>query len=139
MSLENFFTMPKMRDTRKKSNKPAASGALANPDDEIEPELTNEEEPESCTEPGKDSTNPTNEGMVVQQVTRNIEEMLDTKFANILKPVTEMSEKLDKLVDRLGTVEQRVSDLEDNAAANAPRLDSVESALKKSNGKTREL
>lgn len=42
-----------------------------------------------------------------------------------------MLEKLDKLVDILGTVEQRVSDLEDNAAANAPWLDSMESALKK--------
>lgn len=42
-----------------------------------------------------------------------------------------MSKRLDKLVDRLGMVEQRVSDLEDNAAADAPRLDSVELVLKK--------
>lgn len=54
-----------------------------------------------------------------------------TKLANILKPVTQMSERLDKLVDRLGIVEQRVSDLEDNAAADAPQLDSVELVLKK--------
>lgn len=57
--------------------------------------------------------------------------MLDTTLANILKPVTEMSEKPDKIVDRLGAVEQRVSDLEDNAAANTPRLELVESVLKK--------
>ena len=50
MSLDNFFTMPKKRDARKK-NKSAASEALANPDDE--PELANDEEPESCSEPGK--------------------------------------------------------------------------------------
>ncbi|XP_049931009.1 cadherin-7-like [Epinephelus moara] len=127
MSLENFFIMPKKRDNQKKNNKSAASKALANPDDDTEPELANEEEPESCTE----SACPTSDDTVVQQVTRNIKKMLDTTLDNILKPVTEMSEKLDKLVDRLGTVEQRVSDLEDNAAANAPRLDSVESELKK--------
>lgn len=53
MSLENLFTMPKKRDIRKKSNKPAANEAQANPDDEIERKLTNEEQPEFCTEPGK--------------------------------------------------------------------------------------
>ena len=123
--------MPKKRDARKKNNKSAASEALANPDDEPEPELANDEEPESCTEPGKEFSSPTNDSTVVQQVTRNIKEMLDTTLANILKPVTEMSENLDKIVDRLGSVEQRVSDLEDNAAANTPRLESVESALKR--------
>ena len=80
---------------------------------------------------GKEFASATSNGTVVQQVTRNIEQMLDTKLTNILKPVTEMSEKLDKLVDRLGMVEQRVSNLEDNSAANTPRLESVESALKK--------
>lgn len=68
---------------------------------------------------------------MIRQVTGNIKEMLDTTLANILKPVTEMSEKPDKIVDRLGAVEQRVSDLEDNAAANTPRLELVESVLKK--------
>ena len=79
---------------------------------------------------GKEFASATSNGTVVQQVTRNIEQMLDTKLTNILKPVTEMSEKLDKLVDRLGMVE-RVSNLEDNSAASTPRLESVESALKK--------
>lgn len=133
MSLDNFFTMPKKRDTRKKNNKPVASELLANTDDDTEPELATAEEPESCkvAEPGSEFSSPTDEDTVVRQVTRNIKEMLDTTLANILKPVTEMSEKLDKIVDRLGTVEQRVSDLEDNVAANTPRLESVESALKK--------
>lgn len=135
MSLETFFNTPKKRETRKKSSKPAANEALANQDDEAEPELASEEVSESCTEHGKESASPNSDGTVVQQVTLNIEKMLDTKLANILKPVTEMSEKLDKLVDRLGTVEQRVSDLEDNAAGNAPRLESLESALKKAMGK----
>lgn len=94
MSLENLFTMPKKRDIRKTSNKPAANEAQANPDDEIECKLTNEEQPEFCPEPGKKSTNPTSKGMIVQQVTRNIEEMPDTK----------QRQKLDKLVNRLGTV-----------------------------------
>lgn len=94
---------------------------------EVEPpELISKDEPESYTEPRKEAAFPIIGDTVVQQVTRIIEKMLDTKRANILKPVTEMSEKLDKLVDRLGTVE-RVSDLEDNAATNAPRLESLES------------
>lgn len=128
MSLETFFNMPKKIETRKKSSKSAANEALANPDDEAEPELANEEESESFTEHRKESASPNSNGTVVQL---NIEKMLDTQLANILKPLTEMSGKLDKLVDRLGTVEQRVSDLEDNAVANAPRLESVESVLKK--------
>ena len=132
MSLDNFFTMPKKREARKKNNKSAANEALANPDDESELELATEEEPESCTEPGKEFSSLTNDSAVVQQVTRYIKEMLDTTLAFILEPVTEMSEKLDKIVDRLGAVEQRVSDLEDNVAANAPRLESMESALERS-------
>jgi len=131
MSLDNFFTMPKKREARKKNNKSAANEALASQDDESELELATEDEPESCTEPGKALSSLTNDSAVVQQVTRNIKEMLDTTLANILKPVTEMSEKLDKIVDRLGSVEQRVSDLEDNAAANTPRLESMETALKR--------
>ncbi len=38
MSLENFLTMNKKRDTRKKSYKPVASEVLANPDNETEPD-----------------------------------------------------------------------------------------------------
>ena len=133
MSLDNFFTMPKKRETRKK-NKSAASEPLANPDDDTEPELANDEELD-CAEPRKELSSPANEDVVVRQVTRNIKEMLDSTLANILKPVTEMSEKLDKIVDRLAAVEQRVSDLEDNAAANTPRLEAVESALEKAMGK----
>ncbi len=75
MSLENFFTMPKKRETRKKNIKSTASEALANPGDDTESELANEEEPESYSEPGEESTSLTSS--VVQQMTRNIEKMLD--------------------------------------------------------------
>lgn len=133
MSLEDFFTTAKKKGARKKINKSAASEELAKLDDdtELEPELASKEEPETGTEREKQLSDPTDNDTVVQQVTRNVKKMLDATLADILKPVTEMSDKLDKIVDRLGTVEQRVSDLEDNAAANAPRLDQVESALKR--------
>lgn len=61
---------------------------------------------------------------IVQQVSHSIEKMLDG-------PVTEMSERLYKLVDRIGSLEQRVSDLKEGERTNVPWLDLMESVLKK--------
>lgn len=54
--------------------------------------------------------------------------MLDSKLANVIKPV---SEKLDGLIERMRTVEQRVSDLEDESVTTTPRVGALEIQLKK--------
>lgn len=48
--------------------------------------------------------------------------MLDSKLANIVKPFSKVSEKLDSLIQRMEAVEQRVSNLEDVSAETAPRM-----------------
>uniref|UniRef100_A0A8C5DT07 L1 transposable element RRM domain-containing protein n=1 Tax=Gouania willdenowi TaxID=441366 RepID=A0A8C5DT07_GOUWI len=69
--------------------------------------------------------------LIVNCVTANIEKMLDSKLANIIKPVSEFSGKLDSLIQRMGTAEQRISDLEDTSAATAPRVKALEGELQK--------
>uniref|UniRef100_A0A8C6T6K4 LINE-1 type transposase domain-containing protein 1 n=1 Tax=Neogobius melanostomus TaxID=47308 RepID=A0A8C6T6K4_9GOBI len=71
------------------------------------------------------------EDAIVERVTKNIGEMLDKKVAAILKPVTELSGKFDDMAQRMATVEQRISDLEDVSAGSTPRIDNMEEALKK--------
>lgn len=68
---------------------------------------------------------------IVDCVTANIERMLNSKLASIIKLVGEVSEKLNSLIQRLGTVEQWVSDLEDASAATAPRVRALEVQLQK--------
>lgn len=53
--------------------------------------------------------------MVAEWVTTNIAKLLDLKLAAILKLVTELSEKFDTILERVGMVEQQVSDLEDTS------------------------
>lgn len=55
----------------------------------------------------------------------------DSKLANIIKPVCELSEKLDNLIQRPGTVEQWVSDLEDESATMAPWVKALEGQLQR--------
>lgn len=137
MSLDDFFKKPSTRSSQRAGNKNEAM--LLSQDGEDEPEPTNAEDGQDfCSEQQQEAT-AARDDRVVERMTRNIEKLLDAKLANVLKPVTEMSEKLDKLVDRVGTVEQPVSDLEDITAADSPQLASVEQELKKSHGKTREL
>lgn len=52
----------------------------------------------------------------MDSVTANEEKMLDSKLANVIKPVNEVAEKLDGLIERMEAEEQRVSDLEDMLA-----------------------
>ncbi|KAK7912773.1 hypothetical protein WMY93_012984 [Mugilogobius chulae] len=73
----------------------------------------------------------TREDVIVDRVTKNIEEMLDKKLATIIKPVTDLSDKFDAAAKRMDSLEQRVSDLEDVSVVNAPRLDCMEKSLKK--------
>ncbi|KAK7896356.1 hypothetical protein WMY93_021681 [Mugilogobius chulae] len=134
MSLDNFFTMSKRRELRKRGKNNANDG-LANQDGEADQELERIANEDEDRNPGMlpeiDDTDLTRDDILVQRVTHNVEKMLDSKFAEILKPVNEVSGKLDRLGDRIEAVEQRVSDLEDTAEATAPRLDSLESTLKK--------
>lgn len=64
-------------------------------------------------------------------VTANIEKMLDAKFACKIRPVSEVSEKLDSLIERMRTVEQWVSDLEDHSATTTPQMGALNASLKK--------
>ncbi|KAK7921857.1 hypothetical protein WMY93_008759 [Mugilogobius chulae] len=73
----------------------------------------------------------TREDVIVDRVTKNIEEMLDKKLATIIKPVTDLSDKFDAAAKRMDSLEQRVSDLEDVSVGNAPRMDCMEKSLKK--------
>lgn len=52
-------------------------------------------------------------------------------MANIVKSFSEISEKLDSLIQRMGAVEQWVSDLEDVSAETAPRMTTLEVQLQK--------
>lgn len=71
------------------------------------------------------------ETKIVESVTANIEKMQDSKLANVIKPVSEVAEKLDGLIERVRSVEQRVSDLEDESATTTPRVGALEIQLKK--------
>lgn len=130
MSLENFFAMSgssKTRDNRKKGNKTNANTPLASQNNE---HADHDDTMLEATTHGEE-VNSHRDDSIVERVTANIAKMLDSKLDVILKPVTEVSEKIDSVLERIGTVEQRVSDLEDMCTANTPRFDSVEAALKK--------
>ncbi|KAL7381399.1 hypothetical protein ABVT39_005072 [Epinephelus coioides] len=60
-----------------------------------------------------------------------MEKMLDSKLANVIKPVSEVAERLDGLIERMVTVEQRVSVLEDESATTMPWVGALETQLKK--------
>uniref|UniRef100_A0A3B3CLD3 L1 transposable element RRM domain-containing protein n=1 Tax=Oryzias melastigma TaxID=30732 RepID=A0A3B3CLD3_ORYME len=129
----NFFTssMPnKKRDGRKTGARKANANASATFDsqgngaeeDGAEQVMT-ENDVEDCTA--------SRDNVIVEQMTKNMAKMLDDKLATILKPVTDLSEKFDNIIERMTTLEQRVSDLEDGSARSAPRMESVEKALQK--------
>lgn len=133
MSLDNFFAhtgLMKKKDGHKKGGRgnANANATHASHDNELDPEgevahkanLTDDEEP-----------NVHRDKLIVESVTASIEKMLDSKLANIIKPFNEVSGKLDSVIERMGTVEERVSDLEDVSAATAPRVGALEVQLKK--------
>lgn len=133
MSLDNFFAhtgLMKKKDGHKKGGRgnANANATHASHDNELDPEgevahkanLTDDEEP-----------NVHRDKLIVESVTASIEKMLDSKLANIIKPFNEVSGKLDSVIERMGTVEERVSDLEDVSAATALRVGALEVQLKK--------
>ncbi|CAG5896671.1 unnamed protein product [Menidia menidia] len=79
----------------------------------------------------EDETGVQREIDIVGRVTENISKMLDDKLAGVIKPMNELTEKFDTLIERVEAVEQRVSDLEDITAANDPRICALETQLKK--------
>ncbi|KAL7388718.1 hypothetical protein ABVT39_019528 [Epinephelus coioides] len=115
MSLDNFFTQTgphKKKDGRRKGGETNANATSdSHSQGEIDPEVDTREAENKESSAHRDK-------LIVESVTAKIEKMLDSKLANIIKPVSEVAEKLDGLIERMGTVEQWVSDLEDESATN---------------------
>lgn len=139
MSLDNFFAplaSSKKRDGRKKtSSKTDATANVTSAASQID---TEHEEVERDTEQAvtdceaePEDGNLQRDDILVERVATNIAEMLDTKLAAVVKPVTERSQKLDGILERVTAVEKHVSDLEDVSTVTEPRLESLENALKK--------
>lgn len=136
MSIDAFFTLPgsskKNKTVRKKDAK--AKAAQANTAFSQNNELDSEDEAEvvlGTNSTANEELSDQRDQSIVDCVTANIERMLDRKLANIIKPVSEVSEKLDSLIQRMGTVEQRVSDLEDVSSTSTPRMRDMEVQLQK--------
>lgn len=142
MSLDNFFALPassKKRDGRKKTAGKVNTNSTANvtvtaasqvDNEHEEAEYETEQAATECETDPKD-VNLQRDDILVERVTTNIAEMLDAKLAAVVKPVTELSEKLDGILERVTAVENRVSDLEDVSTVTGPKLESLENALKK--------
>uniref|UniRef100_A0A8C5DIG8 Reverse transcriptase domain-containing protein n=1 Tax=Gouania willdenowi TaxID=441366 RepID=A0A8C5DIG8_GOUWI len=132
MSLDAFFAHPgpnkKKKHERKKGAKAIANKAIDSSNDELGPEDEAVHGPASAN---NEELSEQRDKLIVNCVTANIEKMLDSKLANIIKPVSEFSGKLDSLIQRMGTAEQRISDLEDTSAATAPRVKALEGELQK--------
>lgn len=133
MSLDTFFA-PAASGSKKKEGKKGSRKGNANASTAVSQEADgaeNEDTEQGPTVSDVEEPYIIREDIIVERVTKNIEEMLDKKVAAILKPVTELSGKFDTMAHRMTTVEQRVSDLEDASDRNAPRLDAIEETLKK--------
>ena len=120
MSMENFFTSTKKKDSRRRGGKSNANATPASQDHE---HGDSDDAARGASLADEEETNGQRDDLIVEKVTTNIATMLDSKLAVLLKPVNELSEKFNTLFERIGSVEQRVSDLEDTATATTPRLD----------------
>lgn len=117
MSLDNFFAHPGSVSKKDGCKKGARGNANATHDNKLDPEsevmhkinLIDNEEP-----------NVHRDKIIVESVTASIEKMLDSKLANIIKPVNKVSEKLNSVIERMGTVRQWVLGLEDVCCYSAP-------------------
>ncbi|KAK7939089.1 hypothetical protein WMY93_002415 [Mugilogobius chulae] len=124
MSLDAFFvqsgtTKKKEKGKRGVKVKASSNDTVANTqedDGEVDPE-----------DVGLLSGQSDESDSVVDRVTANISKMLDDK----LSPLNELSEKFDAVMERMDTVEQRVSDLEDAATTSEQRISSLEAQLGK--------
>lgn len=142
MSLDNFFALPassKKRDGRKKTASKANANSTANvtvtaasqADNEHEEAEHETEQAATECEANLEDVNLQRDDILVERVTTNIAEMLDAKLAAVVKPVTELSGKLDGILERVTAIENRISDLEDVSTVNGPKIESLENALKK--------
>lgn len=106
MSLDNFFALPassKKRDGRKKTASKANANSTANvtvtaasqADNEHEEAEHETEQAATECEADPEDVNLQRDDILVERVTTNIAEMLDAKLAAVVKPVTEMSGRLD--------------------------------------------
>lgn len=124
MSLDEFFAHPgssKKREMSKRGVKAKASSDLV---------ASNCPEKETMCD-AEDALSTLRDDVIVDKVTSNISKYMDIKISEVIKPINELTEKFDNLIERMETVEQRVSDLEDVTATNEPRIAALETQLKK--------
>lgn len=133
MSLDNFFGLPatsKKRDRRKKTASKANANSTAymtvtaasQADNEHEEAEHETEQAATECEADPEDVNLQRDDILVERVTTNIAEMLDAKLAAVVKPVTELSGKLDGILERVTAIENRISDLEDVSTVNGPKI-----------------
>lgn len=128
MSLDAFFQTAAPCKTRTRKENANASTAQANTDGQ---DTAERDDTKAGVMYDAEDANSLKEDMIVERVTKKIEEMLDKQAAAILKPMTELSGKSDIMAQRMANVEQRVSDLEDVSVEYTPRLATMEETLKR--------
>lgn len=132
MSLETFFVRPGSSKKKKLDCKREAKANAMKANASQNVKLKTEDNAEYGTDLADIEESSEQQGKhIVDCVTANIEMMLDSKLANIIKKVGEVSEKFDSLIQRLGTVKQQISDLEDASAVTAPWVKALEVQLQK--------
>lgn len=87
----------------------------------------------------KNELNEQRDKLIVDCGTANIEKMLDSKVANAMKPVSELSGKITGLIQRMGTAKQRISDLENESVATVPRVKYLAGQLQKASDRQGKL
>lgn len=109
MSLENFFSMPKKRNVRKKRSVIDANTKLTSHDNMASSACEgNADREQNTMQKQEDAVDDSwQDNLLAQQVTENITKILDVKLELVIKPVTEKSEEFNIIMERLGTVEQR--------------------------------
>ena len=94
MSLDNFFTQAGSQKKKIGRKKGGISNANATSDSCSQGEVDPEEDTRDV-ENGESSVH--RDKLIVESVTANIEKMLDSKLANVIKPVSEVAEKTEWL------------------------------------------
>uniref|UniRef100_A0A3B5M6N4 L1 transposable element RRM domain-containing protein n=1 Tax=Xiphophorus couchianus TaxID=32473 RepID=A0A3B5M6N4_9TELE len=130
MSLDNFF-VPAASSKKKKGGPKGGANASIPAASQNDQDDVAEDMEQGSIESDVEEANTLKEDIIVERVTKNIEEILDRKVAAILKPVSELAEKFDSMTRRMAAAEQRISDLEDVTTKSAPRMDGMEKTIER--------
>ncbi|CAG5927165.1 unnamed protein product, partial [Menidia menidia] len=130
MSLDNFFASTASSKKKKGGRKAGANASIAAANQNDQDDAAEDME-QGCTVSDVEEANTLKEDIIVERVTKNIEEIMDRKVTAILKPVSELAEKFDSMTRRMAAAEQRISDLEDATTRSAPRIESMEKTIGK--------